>query len=78
VCEINRRGAGVVFCFISAFLLATRYISASIFGSGVASWDKGLFNAMLKYTGNTLIILSIISLIVGIFYLVLAEIEIKK
>jgi hypothetical protein len=75
VCEINRRGAGVAFCFISAFLFATRYISASMFGSSVTSWSEGLFKSILKCTGNTLITLSIISLTVGIIYLVLAEIE---
>ncbi|MGH4052520.1 MAG: hypothetical protein ACREVX_14525 [Clostridium sp.] len=78
MCEINRRGAGVIFCFISAFLFATRYTSASIFGSSLTSLNKELFNSMLQFTGNTLITLSIISLVVGIIYLVLAEIEIKK
>ncbi|WLC86592.1 hypothetical protein KTC97_21490 (plasmid) [Clostridium estertheticum] len=75
---MNRRCAGVVFCFISAFLFATRYISASIFGSSLAEKSKEIFNYMLKDTGNSLITLSIISLIVGIIYLVLAEREIKK
>ena len=77
-CEINRRGAGVVFCFIAAFLFATRYISASIFGSSLTALNKDEFNSLLQFTGNTLITLSIISLIVGIIYLVLAEREIKK
>ena len=72
---MSRRGAGVSFCFIAAFLFSIRYISAAIFGSGVSSWNRGLFNAMLAYTGNTLIILSIISLGVGTAYLVLAEKE---
>lgn len=35
----------------------------------------GLFNAMLDYTGSTLIILSVISLGVGIVYLIMAERE---
>jgi len=75
VCKINKRGAGVVFCFISAFLFATRYISAAIFGSNNVSRSQEVFTNMLKYTGYTLIFLSMVSLIVGIRYLVLAEKE---
>lgn len=72
---MSRRGAGISFCFIAAFLFSIRYISAAIFGSSVTSWNRELFSGMLKYTGNTLVILSIISLGVGIAYLVLAEKE---
>jgi len=72
---MNKRGAGVSFCFIAAFLFSVRYISAAIFGSGVSSWNRGLFNSMLRYTGNTLVVLSIISLGAGIVYLVMAEKE---
>ena len=70
---MNRRSAGVGFCFIAAFLFATRYVAAAIFGISVASWNSDLFREMLKYVGNSLTILSIIALIVGIVYLVLAE-----
>lgn len=72
---MSRRGAGISFCFIAAFLFSIRYICAAIFGSSVTSWNRELFSGMLKYTGNTLVILSIISLGVGIAYLVLAEKE---
>ncbi len=71
--NMSRRVAGVGFCFIGAFLFATRYLSAAIFGSGVTSWNQNLFGSMLEYVGNTLTVLSIISLIVGIIYLVIAE-----
>lgn len=71
---MNRRGAGVTFCFIAAFLEGVKYISAAIFGSGVHSWNNRLFNHMLEYVGNKLTILAIISLVVGIVYLVAAEI----
>ena len=70
---MNRRAVGIGFCFIAAFLFATRYISAAIFGSNVVSWDEALFNGMLRYVGNTLTLLSIVSLVAGIVYLVLAE-----
>ena len=72
---MSKRGAGVSFCGIAAFLFATRYITAAIFGSGVTSWNTGLFNAMLSYTGNTLVVLSLIALAVGIVYLVIAEVK---
>ena len=72
---MSRRLTGGVFCFISALLFCTRYIAAAIFGSGLASWSKDLFDAMLSYTGRELLTLSIISLFLGIFYLILAEFE---
>lgn len=69
---MNKRGAGVAFCAIAALLYIARYITAAIFGSGVSSWDADLFNAMLKYIGPGLLIMSIISLVVGVIYLILA------
>lgn len=72
---MNRRAAGVCFCVIAAMLFAARYIVAAIFGSGVSSWDAGLFRAMLEYVGPSLLTLSILSLIVGVFYLVFSEIK---
>lgn len=38
---MNKRGAGVSFCFMATILFSIRYISAAIFGSGVSSWDGG-------------------------------------
>jgi hypothetical protein len=72
---MNRRGTGVLFCGIAALLFAARYISAAIFGSGVSFWDARLFNHMLDYMGNGLIIGSVISLLVGVAYLIWAEIK---
>ena len=72
---MGRRGTGVVFCLIAALLYSTRYVSAAIFGSGVVSWDKELFDGMLQYVGNSLTVLSVISLVVGIVYLVWAELQ---
>ena len=75
---MNRRAAGVCFCAIAAVLFATRYITAAIFGSGVVSWDAGLFRAMLEYVGTPLLTLSILSLVVGIAYLVFSEFKRDK
>ena len=75
---MNRRGTGTIFCLISAILFSTRYISAAIFSSNVSSWDAELFSYMLSYVGNTLTTLSVVSLVVGIAYLVVAEILEEK
>ncbi|MGD7043236.1 hypothetical protein [Jeotgalibacillus proteolyticus] len=72
---MNKRAAGMSFLFISAILFSTKYISAAIFGSGVASWDQNLFNAMLSYIGAPLTILSVVSFIAGFSYLAWGEYE---
>jgi len=71
---MNRRGTGVVFISISALLFATRYISAAIFSVGLNTWNMELFQNMLDYTGNNLLIFSIIALVMGVIYLILGEV----
>jgi hypothetical protein len=66
---MSKRGAGVVFCLISAILFSARYLSAAIFMSSVSSWNSELFQHALDYVGLPLLLFSIISLIVGILYL---------
>lgn len=70
---MKRRGTGVAFIAISAFLISTKYISAAIFGSGVVNWYEELFNRMLEYVGNFLSNLSLVSLIIGIGYIIWGE-----
>ncbi|MFS0777560.1 hypothetical protein ABC255_16350 [Neobacillus sp. 3P2-tot-E-2] len=70
---MGRRGTGVAFIAISAFLISTKYISAAIFGSGVLSWDEQLFNGMLEYVGNLLSNFSLWTLIIGIGYIIWGE-----
>ena len=72
---MSRRGAGMGFIGISSFLFAAKFITAAIFGSGVASWNSDLFASMLNYVDQGLSIASIIALIVGILYLIWAEIS---
>jgi len=74
---MDRRATGVVFIAIAAFLFAMRYVAAAIFGSTVRSWEAGLFDAMLEYVGPELPILSGVSLLIGLVYLVLAEVSRK-
>jgi Na+-transporting methylmalonyl-CoA/oxaloacetate decarboxylase gamma subunit len=76
---MNRRGTGTVFCLIAALLYSVRYLSAAIYGSGQSSsWSTELFNGLLEYVGYSLVVFSLISLVVGIVYLVSAEREERK
>jgi hypothetical protein len=70
---VTRRGVGFGFCAVAAFLFAARYVCAAIFGSGVKSWDAGLFHAMYGYVGSGLTTAAVVSLVVGIVYLVAGE-----
>lgn len=74
---MGKRGVGAIFCLIAAMLFSTRYIAAAIFMSGVSSWDSILFGAGLQYVGIPLLTLSIVSGVVGVAYLVWAEMEKK-
>lgn len=75
---MGKRGVGAIFCLIAAILFSARYIVAAIFMSGASSWDDALFAAGLKYVGSPLLALSSISFIIGIGYLLWAEILEKK
>lgn len=72
---MNRRGAGVVFIAIASFLYGVRYLSAAIFGSGINSWNRDLFDSMLQYVGTTLNIFAVISLVAGLIYLIWSEVS---
>ena len=75
---MNKRGVGVVFCFMAVMLIGMHYLTAAIYLSNVQTWSKELFLAGLEYTGNLLDILSVIMLVVGVVYLFLGEKENKK
>lgn len=70
---MSRRGVGAVFVVIAAFLFATRFVVAAIFGSNVSSWNAELFNAMLQYVDQGLTPASAVSLFLGALFLVWAE-----
>ncbi|SDL81956.1 MULTISPECIES: hypothetical protein [Paenibacillus] len=72
---MSRRTTGTLLLVIAAFLYSVRYLSAAIFGSGVASWNSELFQEMLNYVGTAPRNWSIAALILGLFYLVWAEYE---
>lgn len=71
--RMGRRTVGLGFCGIAAFLFAARYVSAAIYGSNVAS-GGARFSFFLESVGSGLVVLSIVSLVVGIIYLVWGEI----
>jgi len=76
---MTRRGVGAIFCMISAILFSTRYLIAAIFISNIQSWESEMYEIALKATSeNPLIFLSIISLIIGLTYLVWGEISKKQ
>lgn len=72
---MNKRGTGVAFIAIAAFLFSAKYISAAIFSTGIASHSQELFAAMLEYIGNPLSVFSIIAFLVGLAYIIWGEYE---
>ncbi|MFP4976831.1 hypothetical protein ACE6ED_15610 [Paenibacillus sp. CN-4] len=77
---MNRRGTGISLILISALLYIGRYISAAIYGANATNYNESFFLILLDVTGSGLKQWSILSLVIGIIYLVLAEVEplIKK
>ena len=75
---MNRRAMGVTFCFIAAFLFSMRYIAAAIYIAGGPSWDRNIFEGGLTYVGNELLYLSVLSLLVGVFYILREELKEKN
>ncbi|WP_179283004.1 MULTISPECIES: hypothetical protein [Paenibacillus] len=72
---MSRRTTGTLLLVIAAFLFGVRYLSAAIFGSGIASWNSDLFQEMLNYVGTAPRNWSMVALILGVFYLIWAEYE---
>ncbi|NPV71051.1 MAG: hypothetical protein HPY55_10470 [Firmicutes bacterium] len=75
---MSRRGAGVALVAVAAFLQATRYLSAAVFGSGISSWSSELFDAMFRYVGPDLSRMALLSLSAGVVYLLWAEITERR
>ncbi|KJS03722.1 MAG: DNA helicase [Peptococcaceae bacterium BRH_c4a] len=75
---MSRRTVGVTLISIAAFLYGVRYLSAAIFGSGVSSWNRDLFESMLEYVGHGLSIWAVVALVVGVAYLVWAEVSHRR
>ncbi len=74
---MGRRSVGLGFCGIAAFLFSVRYVGAAIYFSGFAQGGAS-FNSLLPEFGASLVVMSIVSLVVGIVYLVWGEIGNQK
>ena len=75
---MSRRATGILFLAISAFLYATQFIAAAIWGTGFTSWNAEHFNNLLGYVDQGLTTWSIVALVIGVIYLLWGEIgEIK-
>ncbi|MDO3679835.1 hypothetical protein [Paenibacillus ehimensis] len=74
--NVSRRAAGVILLAISAFLTGVKYLTASIYSTSLPNSVYGAdsFKQWLDYVGGNLTTYSIIALIAGIIYLILAEI----
>ncbi|WP_211344386.1 hypothetical protein [Paenibacillus lentus] len=72
---MHRRTTGMLLIMIAALLYGTRYLAAAIYGSSSPVWSTDHFNDMLNYIGNGPIIFSTIALLLGITYLLVAELE---
>ena len=68
---MNRRGAGVAFIAIAAFLTSVRYLFNFAFIAGW--WSNEFKNSLFIPINRNLNIFSIIALIVGIVYIIVAE-----
>lgn len=75
---MNRRITGAMLCIAAAILFSARYITAAIFMSNVSSWSRELFTAALEYQGCALLVSGILSMIIGVAYLIYAELEERK
>lgn len=72
---MHRRTTGMLLIMIAAFLYGIRYLAAAIYGSASSAWNADHFNEMLSFVGDGPTILSTIALILGITYLLVAELE---
>lgn len=75
---MSRRTTGVSFIGIAALLYITRFIAAAIWGGNFTTWSVENFALLLGYVDQGLTNLSIISLVIGLAYLVWGELSEKK
>ena len=74
---MSRRITGAMFCAIAALLFGVRYVVAAQLFSGMhpGEIDPATLDQYLAYEGTTLLTVSVVALVVGIAYLVWAELE---
>lgn len=72
---MTRRTTGTLLLVVATLLYCTYFLSAAIYGSSAQGWNADLFNAMLQYVGPGLVFWSKVALVVGIIYLLWAEVS---
>ena len=75
---MSKRITGGLFCLSSSILFSARYLSATIHIMPMISFEETTFSRSLSYVGKPLLILSILCLIIGVIYLVSAELDERK
>ena len=74
---MSRRTSGTIFCAISAFLFSSRYFCAAIQCIGKTGWASNQIPTRLTGLGS-LQFLGVVALVVGIIYLIAAEVVEKR
>ena len=67
---MSKRGAGVAFCWMAAFLFSTWYIVAVIYAKPTSHWSRDAFATALDWLGPGLPLASAFALLLGIVYLI--------
>jgi hypothetical protein len=75
---MNRRGIGFGFLALAVAIFISRFITAAIYGSGHTTWNRELFSALLDYVDQGLTVAMVIMIVLGVGYLVLAEINERR
>lgn len=75
---MDKKILGGIFILTSGILYSSMYISASIYGSGDGPKSKDLFKTYLGYTSDGLIIPIIITLIIGVGFIIYSELKKNK
>jgi len=70
---MDRRGAGVAFLAIAAFLFAMRYVVVAMLVPKNAGWSLYDYHMVLHETGGLLLLLSILFFIAGLVYFILGD-----
>ena len=72
---MSKRGVGAIFCLIAAILYSVRFINAALYTPpNVGEWSPNKYALWVSYVGPPWFVIWL-SLIVGIGYLVWAEID---
>jgi len=72
---------GISFCFIATILYATKYVCAAIYGAQTpleGGFGASTFQKWLEFVGDQPLAFASVALLVGVIYLVLAEVEAFK